>query len=83
MGGASSRGQRRTPPRSSACEIHAGGPAAPASNACSLARQPHGNGESAQATMAVFRVVIVARPIKVGGHQADRIKTMLFAQSLA
>ena len=29
--------------------------------------------------MAIVRVIVVARPIEVGGHQADRIKGMLLA----
>ena len=33
--------------------------------------------------MAVFAMVVVARPMQVGGHEADCIKTMLFAQRFA
>ena len=33
--------------------------------------------------MAVIRVVVVARPVEVSGHQADRIKAMLLAQGFA
>jgi hypothetical protein len=32
---------------------------------------------------AVFRVVVIARPIQVGGHQADRIEAVLLAQRFA
>ena len=33
--------------------------------------------------MAIFRVVVVAWPVEVGGHQADRIKAVLLAQRVA
>jgi len=33
--------------------------------------------------MAVFAAVVIARPIQVGGHEADRIKAVLLAQRFA
>ena len=33
--------------------------------------------------MAVFRVIVVARAIQIGGHGADGVKTILFAIGLA
>ena len=33
--------------------------------------------------MTVIRVIVIARPIQIGGHQADRIKTVLLTQGFA
>ena len=46
-----------------------------------LLQQLHESGGSAQEHVAILRMVIIPGAIEIGGHQADRIKAMLFAQS--
>ena len=41
------------------------------------------SGGSAPAEHDCFGMIVIAWPIEVGGHQADRIKAMLLAQSFA